>query len=95
MWDEHISRLSSRAGEEGSPLFAGSQAGSNSSVKKLVSEPVVPGNSLTMPGTIEGMVSQAVTGSAACRARAVSGVDRVTEAISEGGDKLLRPKKES
>ena len=89
MGDEHIGWFATRVGQEGSSFPGGPKAGSHCRVVELVPEPIVPGNPLAMPGTVHGVVTKPVAVSAAGRAGSVSGIDWVTEPISQGGNKLL------
>ena len=88
--DVHIRRFAPRPRQQGPPLLGWAQACSHRSVVQLIPEPVVPGNSLTMPGTVQGVVAKVVALLTASWARAASGIDGVAKPQPEGSDKLLR-----
>ena len=89
MRDEHVGRFATGVRQESPSLPGRPKAGSHGRVVELVSEPVVSGNPLTMPGTVHGVVTEPVTELAACRAGSVFGINWVTKPISQSGDELL------
>ena len=78
MGDEHICGLAARVWQQGSSLTGWPQAGGHCSAVEFVSEPVVPGDPLAVPGTVHRVVTEPVTVSAARRAGSVPGIDGVT-----------------
>ena len=88
--DENICWFTPLSWQKILALFSGSQGGFNSSAVQGVSQAVVSGNSFALPGTVEGMVTQPVTGLSTGRAWSIRSKNWMAEAVAEGGHKLRR-----